>query len=533
MSAWSPFKYRAYTVLWVAGLVSNIGTWVFNVASGWLMTELDPSAFMVSLVQVATALPIFALALPAGAVADIFDRRKILLFCQVALALALMAFTLLLHQGSANAWILLAFTFLNGVGTAFSTPAFQAIVPKLVPREVLRQAIALNGIGINIARALGPALGGVILSTFSVAAAVGLDALSYLVAAAGVLWWRAGQASDSQAPPERVVSAMISGLRFARHSQAARSTLCRAVAFFFFASAYWALLPLVAKELLHGGPELYGMLLTLLGVGAVSAAFVLPRLSKMGADRMVALGTLVTALAQLGLAYGGGAAIGLSAAFLAGVAWIMVLSNLNVSMQLALPDWMRARGMALFQMMFFGAMTVGSLLWGQVGTSFGLEVALAASSLGAVIGIGATRRHLLNLGEMEDHEPSRHWAEPNLQGGLFEPSLPVTVIVEYQVQAEQRERFLEVMDSLGRIRKRLGAITWDITEVSEEPGRFLEVVREDSWEAHLRTHARVPRDVQVLQDQLLQFVVEGTQPKVLHALTARRHVSGSKVTDSM
>lgn len=527
MSPWSPFKYKAYTVLWCATLISSIGTWVFNVASGWLMTELNPSALMVSLVQVATALPIFFLALPAGAVADIFDRRKLLLISQTSLSLTLFLFTFILYTGKTNAWILLAFTFLTGVGTAFSTPAFQAIVPSLVPKEVLRQAIALNGIGINIARALGPALGGLIMSALGVAAAVGLDAVSYIFAALGILWWRTGRPPTSSNPPERVLSAVVSGLRFARYSSSARATLWRAVAFFFFASAYWALLPLVAKDLLHGGPELYGMLLTLLGVGAVSAAFILPYLTRLGADKMVALGTAGTALGQFGFAFGGGKATGLFAAYIAGVSWVLVLSNLNVSMQLALPDWMRARGMALFQMVFFGSMTLGSILWGQLGSSFGLTASLTSSSVGALVGILVTYRHRLNLGEMEDHEPSRHWAEPNLQGGQFDNSNPVVILVEYKVAEEKREQFLEVMEALGIIQKRLGALTWEITENTEEPGTYLEVIREASWEAHLRTHERVPRDVKNLQEKLRELTIDRAEPKVVHAVAARRRSAKS------
>jgi MFS family permease/quinol monooxygenase YgiN len=521
MSPWSPFKHKAYTVLWVAGLVSNIGTWVFNVASGWLMTELSPSALMVSLVQVATAVPIFLLALPAGALGDLFDRRKLLLICQLSQAVFLFLFAFLLHHGESNAWLLLFFTFLTGVGSAFATPAFQAIVPQLVPREVLRPAITMNGIGINIARALGPALGGFLLTTASAAAAVLLDASSFLVVAAGVFWWRSAEKKPSAVPPERVMGAMISSIRFVRFSEAARATLWRAFAFFLFASAYWALLPLIAKVLLNGGPSLYGLLLTAIGAGAVSAAFFLPRLESLSADATVMLGTVGTACGLLLFALGKASPVGLLAGFVTGISWILVLSSLNVSMQIALPDWMRARGMALFQVVFFGAMTVGSLGWGQLASEVGLRETLIVSAVGALIGIVVSKGQHLNLGEFENHEPSRHWSEPNLTCGAHDLNSPVIVIVEYRVLPSGRERFLQTVRELGTHRQRTGALSWDIVESAEEPGLFLEVFREISWPAHLRTHERVSESVRALQEVLSDLHQGEESPKVVHALTPR------------
>lgn len=522
-SAFAPFRHRVFTVLWVATLVSNIGTWMFNVTSGWLMTELDPSPLMVSLVQAATALPIFLFALPAGALGDIFDRRKLLLITQLALAAALFLFAVLLWGGVVHAEILLLFTFLTGVGAAFAMPAWQAIVPRLVPKELLQPAIALNGVSINIARAIGPALGGFILTAAGAVATVTLDAISYLAVVAGLLWWRAAVKTENALPRERVAGAMQAGVRFAMRSNALKYTIYRALAFFTFASAYWALLPLVAKELLHGGPGLYGTLLTALGSGALAGAFLLPKLKAyFNPDKMVVFGTILTAVALLLFAYGGSQTAGIVAGFIAGTTWIMVLSSLNVSAQLALPDWVRARGLAIFQMMFFGAMTLGSIVWGKLAGSYGLPLALTASAVLAILCIALTWRFKLNLGENHDHQPSGHWPEPILLTHQSHDQGPVLVTVEYRIADKDREAFRECMHRWGDVRKRDGAIQWGFFEDIEDKGLFVEAFIVESWVAHLRQHRRVSNADKALQDKLHALHQGDMPPRVRHAVTPRK-----------
>ncbi len=519
-SAFSPFKHRVFTVLWVATLISNIGTWMFNVTSGWVMTELSPSPLMVSMVQVATALPIFLFALPAGALGDLFDRRKLLLWTQILLAMVLFLFAGLLWKEGVNAWVLLLFTFITGAGSAFATPAWQAIIPRLVPRDALTSAIALNGVSINIARAIGPALGGFILAVAGAVATALLDALSYLAVVAALVWWHAAMTQADTLPREHLGGAMRAGVRFALHSTPLRYTLFRALAFFICASAYWALLPLVAKEMLQGGPNLYGILLTALGIGAVAGAFLLPIMKKhVSADKIMMLATAGTALCLLMFAYGEHTGIGIAAGLMGGVSWIIAVASLNISAQMALPDWVRARGLAIFQMVLFGAMTLGSLGWGQVAGVIGLPLALAASGLLALFLVPVTVRFKLNLGEHHDHTPSGHWGELAVSSFVSHDHGPVLVTLEYRIDDADRDAFCSLMQKLGIIRRRDGAIQWGFFEDVENHGRFIEIFMVESWLAHLRQHARVSAADKILQDKIVALHRGATPPRVMHAVT--------------
>lgn len=519
-SAFSPFKHRAFAVLWTATLISNIGTWMFNVTSGWVMTELSPSPLMVSMVQAATALPIFLFALPAGALGDLFNRRKLLMGTQIFLAIALFIFAVLLWTDYVNAWILLLFTFVIGTGSAFAMPAWQAIVPRLVPRVILGAAITLNGVSMNIARAVGPALGGFILAVTGAVATTILDAVSYLVVVAALLWWRAATVQSDPLPREHLTGAMQAGVRFALHSIPLRYTLIHTLAFLGCASAYWALLPLVAKDTLQGGPHLYGILLTSLGTGAVTGAFLLPIMKKrLGADTIMKLSTTATALCLMMFAYGGHTAIGIAAGFVGGISWIMAVSSLNVSAQFALPDWVRARGLAIYQMVAFGAMTAGSVGWGQTAETMGLSSALVISGLLGIFLILVTGRFKLNLGEYHDYTPSGHWAEPVVITPLANDNGPVLVTLEYRIDDSDREKFYSLMRELGITRRRDGAIYWGFFEDVENHGRFIEMFTVESWVIHLRQHARVSISDKILQDKIFSLHRGDLPPKVMHAVT--------------
>ncbi|SDY95282.1 MFS transporter [Nitrosomonas sp. Nm33] len=519
-SAFSPFKHRVFTVLWTATLISNIGTWMFNVTSGWVMTELSPSPLMVSMVQAATALPIFLFALPAGALGDLFDRRKLLLWSQIMLAVVLFLFAGLLWKDGVNAWVLLLFTFITGAGSAFATPAWQAIIPRLVPRDALAPAIALNGVSVNAARAIGPALGGFIIAAAGAVATVLLDAVSYLAVVAALVWWHAAATQTDALPRERLAGAMRAGVRFALHSTPLRHTLIRALAFFICASAYWALLPLVAKDMFQGGPSFYGILLTALGIGAVAGAFLLPVMKKhVSADKSMMLATAGTALCLLMFAYGEYTGIGIAAGLIGGVSWIIAVASLNVSAQVALPDWVRARGLAIFQMVLFGAMTAGSLGWGQAAAVAGLSLALTVSGLLALFLIPITVRFKLNLGEYHDHTPSGHWTEPAVSTFVSHDHGPVLITLEYRIDDADRDAFSLLMRELGIIRRRDGAIQWGFFEDVEDHGRFIEMFTVESWLAHLRQHARVSAADKILQDKIVALHRGATPPRVTHAVT--------------
>lgn len=275
-SPWSPFRYSTFTVLWIATVVSNIGTWMQNAAAGWLMTGLNPDPLVVALVQVATSLPMFLFVLPAGALADIIDRRHLLLVVQIAAAVIIAVLSLLVWADMVTPFILLAFTFLAGINAALISPAWQAIVPELVPRQDLHAAVALNSVGFNIGRVVGPALAGLIIAGMGMAAPFWLNAISYLGVIAALIWWHSPGSRTGHLPAECFGVAIRIGLRHARHNPHLRATLIRAAGFCVFASAYWALLPLVARNQVVGGPELYGILLGAIGIGAVGGSFALP-----------------------------------------------------------------------------------------------------------------------------------------------------------------------------------------------------------------------------------------------------------------
>ena len=519
-SVFSPFKHRVFSVLWLATLISNIGTWMFNVTSGWMMTALSPSPLMVALVQAATALPIFLFALPAGVLGDLFNRRKLLFWTQIFLAAVLFIFTALLWLGITSPWLLLAFTFSIGVGTAFASPAWQAIVPRLVPRDELASAIVWNGVSMNIARAIGPALGGFVLAAAGAMATVFIDALSYLAVAAALLWWRATATQTDNLPREHLSGALRAGIRFALHSKPLRYTLIRALAFFTCASAYWALLPIVAKETLQGGPDLYGILLTALGLGAVAGAFLLPQLRKRySANTNLILAILGTAFCLITFALGRHMVFGILAGFIGGVSWIIAVSTLNYSAQVALPDWVRARGLAIFQMAVFGAMAAGSLGWGQVAIVSDLSTSLIASGLLALALIPITHRFTLNLGEHHDHTPSGHWVEPVAATAAAHDSGPVLVTLEYRIADKDRDEFFTLIRELGTIRRRDGAIQWGYFEDIEQRGRFIEMFMAESWIDHLRQHARVSAADKMLQDKIFALHQGTTHPPVTHAVT--------------
>jgi MFS family permease len=519
-SPWAPFRHATFTLLWSATVVANIGTWMYNAASGWLMTSLDPDPLIVSLVQVATTLPIFLVALPAGALADVVDRRLYLLAVEAMTTAVAALFAAFVWLGLVTPLSLLLFAFLIGVGGALIAPAWQAIVPQLVPKQDLSPAVSANSVGFNISRAIGPALGGAIIAGFGIAAPFWLNAISNLGVLGALWWWRSPQKSGPRLPAERVSNAIVTGIRYARHNPHLRATLMRGVGFFLVGSAYWALLPLVARNQIAGGPELYGILLGAIGTGAVGGAFSLPWLKTMlGADRVVAAGTLGTALALILFGLARDTATGLLASFIAGASWIGVLASLNVSAQVALPEWVRGRGLALYMTVFFGALSLGSVIWGKAAGLVGLPVTHFAAAAAALAVIPLTWRWKLQTGAEVDFTPSMHWPVPVTTREIEHDRGPVLVTVEYRIEPRNRNAFLAALDELARERRRDGAYRWRVFEDAAEEGRFVETFLVASWLEHLRQHERVTNADRVLQNAISRFHIAGT-PKVTHLIAA-------------
>jgi MFS family permease/quinol monooxygenase YgiN len=520
-SSWSPFRHSVFAVLWTATVISNIGTWMQNAAAGWLMTGLNPDPLVVALVQVATTLPMFLFGIPAGALADIFDRRRLLIGVQIALTVLPAGFAVLVWLGLTSPTVLLGFTFVMGMGAALIAPAWQSIVPQLVPREELAPAVAANSVGINVSRAVGPALAGLLIGALGIAAPFWINALCNVGVVAALIWWRPMTPQTHHLPPERFGSAILTGLRHARRNPHLRSTLIRAMGFFVFASAYWALLPLLARTQINGGAELYGILLGTIGASAVAGAFVLPLLKRrLGADGSAAAGTIGTAVALVLFGFAREPVMALAANAVAGLSWIAVLATLNVSAQVGLPGWVRGRGLALFVTVMFGSMSLGSMIWGQVANVVGLSATHIIAAAGLALVLWLSRGWKLQTGEGVDLNPSMHWPAPVAALEVEADRGPVLVTIEYQVAPENRAAFVRALAALAEQRQRDGAVEWGVFTDAARPERFVETFMIASWLEHLRQHDRVTQEGRELQERVNTFHAGLSPPTVSHLIAA-------------
>jgi len=521
-SAWSPLRHTLFRSVWIATIVSNVGTWMQDVGAGWLMTSLSSSPAMVALVEAADSIPVMLLALPAGALADIVDRRRLLIAVQTYLMLVTALLGLLTFLGMMSAWLLLGFIFALGVGSAVMMPAWSAIVPDLVPSQELQQAVALGSVAVNVSRAIGPAIAGVLVAAVGPWLVFVLNALSYIGIITVLVAWK-HEHRKSTLPAERFFSAIRVGLRFVMHTRSLQAVLVRGISFFVFASATWSLFPLVVRTELGRGPETYGLLLTCIGIGAVSGAMVLPRF-RAGCTRdvLVAGASVLYALAALVLGLSQNIAFLIVAMLATGVAWISILSALQVSAQTSLPPWVRARGLAAFVVTFMSGMALGSILWGQVATHIGIPYALTAAACGMVIAVGLTWRFKLGQHEVLDFTPSMDMPLP-LLAETPEPDVPVMVTIRYVVQNDKRVEFVAAMQNVREMRRRNGAYFWQLFHDSENPTDYVEVFMDESWLEHLRQHERASiADRQVL-NRAKTYMVEGEATKSSHWLGDREN----------
>ncbi|MDY0981849.1 MFS transporter [Stenotrophomonas sp. CFBP8994] len=527
--AWSPLKIRLFRAMWLAILGSNVGTWVNDVAAAWVMAERTGSPLMVALVQSATTVPVVLLALVAGTLADIVDRRRYLLFTQGWMLLVAATLATLTALGMLTPPLLVLLTFAMGCGAAMAMPAQAAIVSELVPRPMLASAVALNSIGINIARSLGPAIGGLIVAQLGAGWAFGLNALSF----AAMLWvlfnWRP-DALASALPPEGFGAGLRAGVRYALRAGRLQAVLIKSAGFFFFASAVTALLPLVVRSELHGGAGTYGLLLGCIGIGAVSGALVLPSLrARLDRDLLVLLATLACALSLFGLAWLRHMALLPLAMLVNGFAWITVLSSLQIAAQTAVPAWVRARALSLYIMVFSLGMAAGGLSWGSIAQRTSIPLALTLAAVGAVIGGLLVWRVRIAGSEELDLRPTGHWPAPELAVPVTHDRGPVLVTVEYHIDDADRVAFHALLGELGRTRRRDGAVIWGVAEDVATPGIHLEYFVTPSWIEHLRQHERVTAEDRILQEKVRALHRNEHAPIVRHfvggtgALKALQH----------
>jgi len=491
-----------------------------DVGAGWLMTSLSSSPSMVALVEAADSFPVMLLALPAGALADIIDRRRLLIATQVYLLVVAGALGILTWLELTSAWALIGFTFALGVGSALMMPAWSAIVPDLVRPDELSAAVALNSVAVNVSRAIGPAIAGVLVAAVGPWLVFVLNALSYIGIITVLVRWRR-EHHKSTLPAERFLSAIRVGMRFVLHTRALQVVLIRGAAFFLFAAATWSLFPLVVRRELERGPEVYGFLLTCIGAGAVAGAMFLPRLrARYSRDAVVAGASGLYALAALALGHVHSVGALAVAMLATGVAWISILSALQVTAQMTLPPWVRARGLAAFVVIFMGGMALGAVLWGQVATRIGIPAALTAAALGIVLAAALTWRFKLGRHEVLDFTPTMDWPLPVL-AETPEPDAPVMVTIEYRIRPDQRAEFVAAMQDVRQMRRRNGAYFWQLFHDSENPTRFVETFMDESWMEHLRQHERASVADRAIQQRAKQYLLEGESTKSSHWLADR------------
>jgi len=513
-SVLAPLRHKTFAWLWAVATAGNIGMWVRDATSGWVMTGLAPGPVYVALVQAAAMLPVFALSLPAGAIADIVDRRRLMIAVQIWLGCIGLTFAGLTAAGWMTAELLLALTFCTGIGTAMTFPAWQAVISELVPRSERHLAIALNGVGINVSRAIGPAIAGAVIAIAGAAAAYLIDAAVYVFGFAVLLLWR--RTPTVRTHPERFGSAIMAGARYARRHPPLRRTMLRTSLFLTFASVLWALLPAVARDQIGTGPAGYGVLLGALGAGAVAGALVMQQVRRRyGTERMVLSGSLAYAVAVGVLALTRSFEVAFVTVAVAGAAWVAVLTAMASGAQAVLPDWVRARGMAIYRTAYFGAMTGGSVLWGVIAQQTSLSTALLVVAVTGILAALVGWRLPLPSGDQEV-DPAVGWKPPpEMPPQLALASRRTLVTIAYRVPADRHAAFLAALKRLSTVRRRDGAVTWGAYVDVADTDRIVEWFETPSWDEHLRQHQRGIVADDRLRAEVRSFHV-GDDPVVTH-----------------
>ena len=533
-SGFAPLRLPLFRDRWIASTISSVGTWMQDTAGTWLMTALTTSPLLIALMQTAASLPVLILGLLAGATADIFDRRRLLIFWQIWMLGSVAVLAFLTFIGHISPWSLLGFTFLLNIGSAMNNPAWQAIVPELVPRELIPDTVSLNAASNNLARAVGPALGGIMVAAFTrtltgASWVFSLNAVSF----AGVIWvlvrWKRQPLFKSALPAERIAGSIRSGLRYVRYSPTLQSSLLRAFTFTFFVAAIWSLLALVARrDLAHGKGALgYGLLNGALGLGALVAATQLPRLRRtFSADRMIAVATVWQALTLVTLALVHTPWIVMPVLVASGFAWTSTMSQLNVSVQLSVPEWVKARALGTYLMTFQGGLALGSIVWGFIAEHTSTEVGLLSAGAGLLVTLPVVYRFHILQGELPDNTPyvSRRPA-PELTaipGTISDPNEgPVRITVDYHIPLSRYTEFTHAIHALREVRLRDGAIRWGIYREASDPEHLIESFVMESWLDYLRSRERITADDAATRSRVFAMHEGPDLPKISHQIYVR------------
>ncbi|MBP1773139.1 MAG: hypothetical protein H6P99_2302 [Holophagaceae bacterium] len=521
-SPFAPLKSHLFLAIWIAAMASNVGTWVQSVGEKWLMAEISRSPLLMSLIETGATLPMLVLSMPGGAIADIVDRRRLLLITQswMLMAASLMAILSALHLVTPG--VLITMSMLLGVGAALNAPAWQACVPDLVPKDQIAAGVALNSAGFNVSRAVGPALGGLVVGWLGATWAFALNAVSFIGVLVVLKGWKR-QPTTTDLPAERFSAAMKVGLRYTRHRKALQVILLRGGGFVFFGGPIFSLLPTLAIHHLHLSSTAFGLLLGCIGLGAVGATLVLPAIrQRISPNTLLAGATLLFAAGLLVLAFAGRVLpVGL-ALLVCGAGWLAVLSTCNTGVQLSVPSWVRARALGVYITVWGGAMAGGAAFWGWVGEHRGIHLAFAAAAAGMLLMLAATARLKIQaLDEPMDLTP--HRLQPHLPAAIHPDEGPILTVLEYRVEEGRKAEFQAAMRDVRRIRIRDGAVRWSLFQdlTPPEPGllRFTESFLSSSWGEHLRQHHRATMEDRAVFRQAYGMAAE-SKPRIRHLIAA-------------
>ena len=529
LGALAPFRHRVFAMLWSTWLIANLCMWMNDVAAAWLMTTLSDRPNWVALVQTAATLPVFLLGLPSGALADIFNRKRFLLVTQIWVAVVGTLLAAAIFAGAVTPPLLLLLVFLNGIGLALRWPVFSAIVPELVPRAQLPAALALNGVSMNAARIIGPLVAGAIIASLGSAWVFLLNAVLSALAAVVIARWRR-EHTPHPLGREPLAGAMRVGLQYVMQSQHLKGVLLRIAIFFFHSTAVMALLPLVARLIEGGDAATFTLLLAAMGAGAVASTFALPRLrQRFARDHLVMGGASLQALSMAVMAVNSNVWIGVLAMALGGASWLTTANSLSVSAQLSLPDWVRARGMSMYQMAIMGAAASGAAVWGQVATWSSVPWALGLGAVSGILSMALAIWRWPDRGAMEDPTPAGPLPHPRV--ATVPASGHVLVTVEYQIDPAKTPAFRALMEESRRSRLRQGALAWELLSDINDPGRFVEVIEDASWTEHLRRFERVSAADAALRERKLAYHL-GTEPPIVRRAVRESTARGERAFGS-
>ena len=530
-SGFAPLRIPLFRDRWIASTISSVGTWMQDTAGTWLMTVLTTSPLLIALMQTAASLPVLILGLLAGATADIFDRRKLLIFWQAWMLGSVAILAVLTFLGHISPWALLAFTFLLNIGSAMNNPAWQAIVPELVPRELIPDTVSLNAASNNLARAVGPALGGLMVAAFATphtgaGSVFALNAISF----AGVIWvlfnWKRTPLFKSTLPSERIAGSIRGGLRYLRYSPQLQSSLIRAFGYCFFVSAIWSLLAVVARRDMKAGPLGYGILNGSLGLGAVIAATQLPKIRRrFSADKILFAATVFQAITLLVMAFVPNLWLLIPVLVVSGSAWTSTMSSINTSVQLSVPPWVTARALGTYLMTFQGGMALGSILWGFIAEHSKTQYALAAAAGGLLVTLPVVHRFKILQGPIPDFSPHTFRRPvPELIDPIGQPDPndgPVRISIEYRIPLDCYADFTRAAHELRGVRLRDGALRWGIFRDADDPTHLNETFLMESWVDYLRSRERTTAADVAIRDRVIALHQSEAPPRVTHQIYAK------------